>query len=403
MKELKLEELELEEQQTKESLTCNFSRQELEILRDRYKKNIEVHPTLDVKTFSISTKQYTGYIVLPNHIIKINPKIKNIGVLLMLTYAFQELKFSDEDIWLSKNENIHEIIVRILIKKLSKIIDVGLYKNYNETEENASCLRGRIMFNQNLQQNLILKHRLYCRYSEFTQDILENQIIKSTLYNLRFQAWLTDETRDLLRRLYQRFEFVSIISIDQTSFKKLQFTRLNEHYRSILMICELLFRSSSIQINNLGEYESFAFLIDMNRLFEQFIRQYLKLNLTGYSVAAGSQYLDERKEIHLIPDIVISKYGSAVFIIDTKYKTLSDENAIRSDISQVLDYCLVYEIKNALLLYPKFEEEIHSEYSIRNTDKRIMVETIDLSINGQMKFNENISKFKDTVIKKFLT
>ena len=132
----------------------------------------------------------------------------------------------------------------ILIKKLSTLVEGGLYKNYNETEENASCLRGRIMFNQNIQQNLILKHRLYCRYSELTQDILENQIIKSMLYSLGLQAWLNDETRNALLRLYQGLKFVSVISLDRTSFTKLQFTRLNEHYRSILKICEILFENS---------------------------------------------------------------------------------------------------------------------------------------------------------------
>ena len=225
------------------------------------------------------------------------------SVLLMLTYAFQELKFSDEDLWLPKDEQIHEIIIRILIKKLSTLVEGGLYKNYNETEENASCLRGRIMFNQNIQQNLILKHRLYCRYSELTQDILENQIIKSMLYSLGLQAWLTDETRNALLRLYQGFKFVSVISLDRTSFTKLQFTRLNEHYRSILKICEILFENSSIEINNVGKYESFAFLIDMNRLFEEFIREYLKQSLKchGYTVEPGSTYLDEKEKIHLMP------------------------------------------------------------------------------------------------------
>jgi 5-methylcytosine-specific restriction enzyme subunit McrC len=158
--------------------------------------------------------------------------------------------------------------------------------------------------------------------------------------------------------------------------------------------------------NNVGKYESFAFLIDMNRLFEEFIREYLKQSLKchGYTVEPGSIYLDEKEKIHLIPDIVISKNGSPIFIVDTKYKTLDDKNdAVLPDISQVLDCCLAYKIKSAVLLYPMFKEEIHSEYLIRNTDKRIIVETIDLSVNRQMGFSENISKFRDVIMKKLLT
>jgi 5-methylcytosine-specific restriction enzyme subunit McrC len=84
-----------------------------------------------------------------------------------------------------------------------------------------------------------------------------------------------------------------------------------------------------------GKYESFAFLIDMNRLFEEFIREYLKQSLKchGYTVEPGSIYLDEKEKIHLIPDIVISKNGSPIFIVDTKYKTLDDKNdAVLPDI-----------------------------------------------------------------------
>jgi 5-methylcytosine-specific restriction endonuclease McrBC regulatory subunit McrC len=103
-----------------------------------------------------------------------------------------------------------------------------------------------------------------------------------------------------------------------------------------------------------------------------------------------------------MPDIVISKQGSTLFIIDTKYKTIANEDdAMRSDISQVLDYCLVFKIKNALLLYPKIEKQIHNEYLIKNTDIRITVETIDLSFNRQQE-NENISKFRDIIMNEFL-
>ncbi|MBV9177426.1 MAG: hypothetical protein JO297_10335 [Nitrososphaeraceae archaeon] len=46
-----------------------------------------------------------------------------------------------------------------------------------------------------------------------------------------------------------------------------------------------------------------------------------------------------------------------------------------------------------LLIYPKFEEEIEKEYEIKNTDKRIVLKTIDLSANDRAEFNKKAAKF----------
>ena len=97
----------------------------------------------------------------------------------------------------------------------------------------------------------------------------------------------------------------------------------------------------------------------MKSLSENILRQNLDHRIR---VAKGYDYLDENDEIELKPDIDIKKNGQTILIIDTKYKILDDTEATRSDVSQVLDYCLVYKIKLGLLLYPKLKQQINHSY-----------------------------------------
>ena len=382
------------------------------ILQRNYPKYVETYPTVNQGEYMISTKnrQYIGYIVLPeNNVILIKPKIDNARILLMLSYALKELKLTDKEISFPEIKEFHEILIKIFSKRLEDLLQFGVLKSYTEIEENLPYVKGRILLTQQLRHNMILKHRTYCRYPELTQDILENQIIKFTLYHVIKNFTINEELRKSLIRLYRTFEFVSMKPINPRSFANLQFNRLNEYYKPILTICKILLQNSSINpeglrtehLNALRTKESFAFLIDMNKLFETFVREYLRQNLEqlGLEVNKGHEYLCYDNEIELEPDIVITKNGKTVLIIDTKYKILDDENKIsREDISQMLAYCHAYNIKTGLLLYPKFRDGIDHSYYIKNSNIEVRVDTIDISHKNRNEFFHNFGAFIDSLI-----
>jgi 5-methylcytosine-specific restriction enzyme subunit McrC len=138
----------------------------------------------------------------------------------------------------------------------------------------------------------------------------------------------------------------------------------------------------------------------MNRLFEQFIREYLKRNLNpkGFKVSKGHEYLDKENLIELEPDVDIQRNDRTVLIIDAKYKILDDKDSTRSDVSQVLDYCLIYKIKTGILLYPKLKDEISKSYSIKNTDIQVKVQVINIKGKVVKEFIRSIEGFKDSLI-----
>ncbi|MBV9176531.1 MAG: hypothetical protein JO297_05790, partial [Nitrososphaeraceae archaeon] len=88
----------------------------------------------------------------------------------------------------------------------------GIYKSYKETEENITWVRGRVMFNQHLYNNLILSNKVYCD-TQFTEDVLENQIIKFTLHKLLFELLL-------IRSATAYYEDIRIPSSSYIAFSK---------------------------------------------------------------------------------------------------------------------------------------------------------------------------------------
>jgi 5-methylcytosine-specific restriction enzyme subunit McrC len=366
------------------------------------KKGINKKEAYNKRRHNFYIPDNARWTVLSSTAENIGEKIDEANILLMLTYAYKELEFLDEEISFPENKNFHEILIEVLTKRLESLLERGVLKSYSEIEENLPYVKGRILVLHQLRYNMILKHKTYCRYADLTQDILENQIIKFTLYYIIKHHVVSDRLKKSLRKLYQSFEFVSLRAVNFTSFANLQFNRLNQQYKPILRICEILIRNGSIEVNASGDYdyESFAFLLDMNKLFEGFIREYLRQNLepTGLTVVKGHHYLDEDNVIELDPDIEIKKNDSTLLIIDTKYKILDDKEATRSDVSQVLDYCLVYKIKTGILLYPKLKDEILRTYGIKNTDIQVNLLVINISSKNKIRFLGELESFKDSLI-----
>lgn len=99
---------------------------------------------------------------------------------------------------------------------------------------------------------------------------------------------------------------------------------LNQHYRPILTVCELLLRDSALD-EEIGEKTSISFLINMNKLFEEFVGNLLEKRLYEYQVELQKTEHPEKSGEGLIIklDIMISRNGIPLFIIDTKYQQMS--------------------------------------------------------------------------------
>ena len=235
-----------------------FSIAELEILEKEFSKYVQVISRYTGEQI-IQTQEYVGYIILPNHIISIAPKIPQISFINMLRYAIGLTKIIPDYFELAEEINYYDIIVLFFLEELEKLLYRGLNTGYKIYDDNLSCIRGKILFKEHLNHNYNRNDKIFCSYSELTTDILENRIIKYTLYYLS-QGYFFDDTIDSkLLNYYNRLEQINLIPISPESFKIIEYTPLNEHYRPILALSELLLKDSSLDEETLGEKDSNIF------------------------------------------------------------------------------------------------------------------------------------------------
>jgi 5-methylcytosine-specific restriction endonuclease McrBC regulatory subunit McrC len=90
----------------------------------------------------------------------------------------------------------------------------------------------------------------------------------------------------------------------------------------------------------------------MNKLFQDFIGNLLKERLATYEIELQRAEHPEktRKRLIIYLDIMISRNGIPLLIIDTKYQKFSEEAKV-DHIEQITLYSNTTHVKNCVLVY----------------------------------------------------
>jgi 5-methylcytosine-specific restriction enzyme subunit McrC len=265
----------VEEHKESDELDIPFNLNELSIIQHEFGSKIKVIFKANQQQ-AVKAEQYVGYVILPNHLIKIQSKLEGINFINMIKYSLGLLKIKEEDLPVAESRYFYDILISFLLRGVESIIKRGLYNYYIETNENLNVIRGKILFREHLSYNFDRSDKVFCSFSELTPDILENQIIKFTLFYLSRGDFIDDSINTRLFTLYKKLDNVELKPINRNVFNDINYTPLNEHYRPVINLCELLLRESSVDIENLGQKSSFSFLIDMDRLFQDFVGNFLR-------------------------------------------------------------------------------------------------------------------------------
>ena len=299
---------------------------EREIWEEDFSKQLKLRWTHDGKSF-VKATGYTGILALPRYNISIIPRIPNANYNAMLTYALQLGKVLKDPIPIEKDYDFWKYLVLVFSKRL-EILGRNFYHSYIEVEENLNLVRGKIDFTQHLLHNFNRPDKIYCRFTEFTMNVLENQLIKTTLHKLIYGFQLVPFSVDIkkpLRRFYDELGFVDLILTNpKLSFNSIIYTRLNNHYKEILQICELILREQSSELAKRDSKSGFELIVDTDELFQDFINGMLnqrnrkeRLGLKISTDKTGVPY-DRPEKRHHFPDFRIKK-GQNEIILDTKY------------------------------------------------------------------------------------
>lgn len=144
---------------------------------------------------------------------------------------------------------------------------------------------------------------------------------------------------------------MDLVPITEQDFESIEYTPLNHHYKAVLKLCELLLRDSALD-EEIGEKTSISFLINMNKLFQEFVGNFLATRLEEYEVELQRTEHPEidSKRLVIYLDIIICRGGIPLFIIDTKYQQFSGEAEV-SHLEQLSLYSNTTHIKDCALVY----------------------------------------------------
>jgi 5-methylcytosine-specific restriction enzyme subunit McrC len=329
----------------------------------------------------VNPNQFVGVMTLPSGItLTVQPKVPASNLFVMLATAYRlDSPFRDQAAVYDTIEQVLEFLVDEFTRLVEARIAAGLHRAYIEREDNLAAVRGRIAVADDLRRNYIQRQRVFCRFTEFSWDIPENQVIRQVAHLLA--GWVSDPRRRL--RLWQidhTLGEVSPVSLPVDAIDRFVYNRQNADYEPIHHLCRLFLRGSSVS-EHAGDTGFRSFLLDMNKLFETFVTEILR-ERAPRRMAVTDQYqtvLDRGGHLSIRPDLVISRDGRAALVADCKYKRLDQSEPFKHhDVYQALAYCTALGLDRGMLLYPRHEKSNEADLEIRNRDVVIRQVTLDL-------------------------
>lgn len=351
-----------EYQKLRYSDSPNFKEHHFDAMVQFNEKNQNKYFTIIHK--GVQFNSFVGVIQVGGLTIEILPKAdknenanKNIwqNVLLNMLKVCKHINVDNvSETSLTKRYNsILEVYFEMYLNEVEGLIKRGLVKKYRRVQSNQLALKGKLLFSQNIQSNVVHKERFYCEYQVYDKEHLLHQILFKGLKVL--DTLLNNHLRDKLNRILFEFSDFKEININAKHFEKLNLNRKSQSYHRAIDIAKMLILNYSPNLNS-GKDNMLTLLFDMNKLWEEYIYRILQRHKPeGFTISPqNSIQFWEKKTIR--PDIFVST-PTDKYIIDTKWKIVDSHNPSDDDLKQMFAYNLHWNAEKSMLLYPKVYQE----------------------------------------------
>ena len=360
----------------------------------------------------IAVRNFVGVIQTPKgHQVQILPKI-DLGcsendadeinsftqtkrIFLKMIKSLRDLPIKHLDTTNLKTEKlpIFEIFIRMYLQEAMILAKRGLKSAYLEHEDNLRFYKGKLLVSAHIKQNTTHRERFYMRYDEYDLNRPENRLIKSTLQKLMILS-ADEQNQKEIRQLLTYFERVEPSANYERDFSQVKKDRSIKDYEMLLKWSKVFLFNQSFSTFT-GKSQSWALLFPMETVFESYVAQELRKACadTSWSISvqdSGQWLFDSpnhdspNHKFRLKPDIVITKDDGSQIILDTKWKSLSDNERMnygisQSDMYQMYAYSKKYtkpggKSPDVWLLYPlnpemkKYSDDRTIEFVSRNVD-----------------------------------
>lgn len=305
----------------------------------------------------------------------------------LITYFF------DEDLILAKS-TIDEYKILTYISFVRLVLDFtrrGLMsKSVRKTQNFTGKIRGKIDIKNQITKNVMRGRddRQYCKYSEKSVDIMENQVIKYAL-NIVIKDSKSLGLNSIERSigiLKRRFSGVSDVKLSVSEIDRIILPAMYQSYRPMFQLAKVIISEKTLYPTSDGDRVGvIPYAINMPFLFECYVRTILKeqiknINEKNKKNKKNKNYYIEMKKFvpdkrrsydesygcrmstkgncyikgNLVPDIVLEYYEDDKIktkgyrVYDVKYKYIDMSNNARDDRLQFLAYCFIYGVRGKI-------------------------------------------------------
>lgn len=338
--------------------------------------------------YFLTPSSWVGVLEVEDLSIQIKPKILIKRLLFLMSYSLDPKNWLEMGFNSAEEDSLVEAIIPAFIRHLSRLFGRGILQGYRQRSDSLTTVRGQIRFSDQIRTRFGIMPPIEVTYDEFTEDVIENQLIKAAICKLLHNRIRSTKFRNDLLRFELALANVSLVQFDYRNLPTIKLSRLNNRYAHAIDLAKLILRSSSFD-QTTGNLRSRSFLVNMNQVFEDFVvvalREALKLSPYSFPQNAHGRrlVLDNEARIRLEPDISWWRDGICCFVGDVKYKQL-DKRARQADLYQLLAYVIAAKLPRGVLVYAKDEAEpsIRSDlHGIPLANKELHVVAVDLA-NG---------------------
>jgi len=358
---------------------------------------------------AIKARQYVGVFRLGDRTVEVLPKMYRSSdaatqkqeavrnLLYMLEYTNQlSIKQYSLTSLLQQDLDWFEILTRLFAMNLLEEWQRGAFRNYQAVSDTLPVLKGKWNLTEQLRRPE-RKHLFAVTFDEFTADNQLNRVLRYVVERL-YQLTRNFHNRQMLHELQQWMEEVTLLpKVNVEDLRLIPITRLNQRFEPLLNLARLFLENESLQLSS-GNFQTFAFALDMNKLFEEFVINFIDRHryeilpnhlqdceLLPQSVGAV-RYLAQNHNLspvfQLKPDLVVRQSFNFPLIMDTKYKRLKEGDlklgVSQADFYQMYAYAQLYKCPSVLLIYPQVVgmSELKAKFAIEGG--MITAATIDL-------------------------
>jgi 5-methylcytosine-specific restriction enzyme subunit McrC len=321
------------------------------ILRRLTRGRLTILPGDAPERWRIKASSYVGTIVSPGVRILVVPKVATANLFHLLEASGRAVTIRPEVFDYEQTKDLVPSFATFYARHLESALTWGVARDYREHQERLSTIRGRVDLPAQ-QRQVGLPLPVECRFDEYTADIPLNRILLGAAVRLLSLPGVTVATRQALRQLAGRFaEAATPYAADLRT--ETVFTRLTEHYRPAERLARMVIGGSSI-LDATGAAGAGVFLIDMNKVFEEFVASRLQRYLAGRLVVHVQLQcqLDRAGSVRMKPDLVFGATARAnSYVADTKYKITATGFGREDDYYQLLAYASALNLPEGLLIY----------------------------------------------------